>query len=76
MHEQEWLAEGFDGAQETWLYGGVDARLLMEATPGSIDLASTPFTSAARVQAALVDGTLVDMTSVLAPRGPVNVIAP
>jgi len=50
--------------------------LLVEATPGSIDLASTPFTTAAQVQAALATGTLVDVTSVLAPGGPVNMIAP
>src|SRR5262245_31882195 len=50
--------------------------LLVEATPGSIDLASTPFTSAAQVQAALTAGTLVDVTSVLAPGGPVKMIAP
>jgi hypothetical protein len=50
--------------------------LLIEATPGSIDLASTPFTSAAQVRAALAAGTLVDVTSVLAPGGPVNMIAP
>jgi hypothetical protein len=50
--------------------------LLVEASPGSIDLGSSPFTSAAQVQAALAAGTLVDVTSVLAPGGPVNMIAP
>ena len=50
--------------------------LLVEAVPGSIDLAATPFTSAEQVQAALAAGALVDVTSVLAPGGPVRMIAP
>jgi hypothetical protein len=50
--------------------------LLVEATPGSIDLAVTPFTTAAQVQSALAAGTLVDVTSVLAPGAPVKMIAP
>jgi hypothetical protein len=50
--------------------------LLVEARPGSIDLASHPFTSAAQVQGALAAGTLVDVTSVLAPGGPVTMVAP
>jgi hypothetical protein len=50
--------------------------LLVESTPGSIDLASHPFTSAAQVQAGLAAGTLVDVTSVLAPGGPVRMVAP
>ena len=50
--------------------------LLVESTPGSIDLASHPFTSAGQVQAALAAGTLLDVTSVLAPGGPVRMVAP
>ena len=50
--------------------------LLVEATPGSIDLSTHPFTTAAQVHAALAAGTLIDVTSVLAPGGPVNMIAP
>jgi hypothetical protein len=50
--------------------------LLVEATPGSIDLAAHPITSAAQVQAALAAGTLVDVTALLAPGGPVTMVAP
>ena len=50
--------------------------LLIEATPGSVDLAADPITSAQQVQAALTDGTLVDVTSALAPGGPIRMIAP
>jgi hypothetical protein len=50
--------------------------LLVEATPGSIDLAANPITSVEQVQSALGDGSLVDVTSVLAPGGPVRVVAP
>ena len=50
--------------------------LLVEGTPGSIDLAVNPITSAAQVQAALAAGTLLDVTSALAPGGPVTMIAP
>jgi 4-oxalocrotonate tautomerase len=50
--------------------------LLVEATPGSIDLAANPITSAEQIQSALADGSLVDVTSVLAPGGPVRMVAP
>jgi hypothetical protein len=50
--------------------------LLVEATPGSIDLATNPITSAAEVQAALTSGSLIDVTAALAPGGPVRMIAP
>jgi hypothetical protein len=50
--------------------------LLIEATPGSIDLASNPITSAEEVRAALTSGSLIDVTAALAPGGPVRMIAP
>jgi hypothetical protein len=50
--------------------------LLVEATPGSIDLATHPLTTAAQVQAALTAGQLVDVTSAFAPNGPVDMVAP
>jgi hypothetical protein len=50
--------------------------LLVEATPGSIDLSTHPLTSAAQVQDALGSGQLINVTSVLAPNGPVDMIAP
>jgi hypothetical protein len=51
--------------------------LLVEGRPGSIDLGTDPFTDAARVQAAIADGTLVDVTSALEPPGPpVERVAP
>jgi hypothetical protein len=50
--------------------------LLVETTPGSIDLAAHPLTSAAQVRDALDSGRLVDVTAVLAPHGPVDMVAP
>jgi len=50
--------------------------LLVEATPGSIDLATHPITTAAQVRAGLDAGTLIDVTSALAPGGPVKMVAP
>ncbi len=50
--------------------------LIVEASPGSIDLANHPITSAAEVQADLTAGTLIDVTSILAPGGPVRMVAP
>lgn len=50
--------------------------LLVEAAPGSIDLGAHPFTTAAQVRAAVAAGTLVDVTSVFAPDGPVTMVAP
>ena len=50
--------------------------LIVEATPGSIDLATHPFTTAAQVRAGLDAGTLIDVTSTLAPGGPVKMVAP
>lgn len=56
--------------------GAWTLTLLVEATPGSRDLATHPITTAAQVQAALAAGTLVDVTSTLAPGGPVTMVAP
>ena len=50
--------------------------LLVETTPASIDLATHPITTAAQVRAALDAGTLLDVTSALAPGGPVKMVAP
>jgi len=50
--------------------------LLIESVPGSRDLANDPITSTAEVQAALDDGTLLDVTSILAPGGAVRMVAP
>lgn len=50
--------------------------LLIEARPGMIDLASTPITSEVQVKALLADGSLIDVTSTLAPGGPVHMVAP
>lgn len=50
--------------------------LLVESTPGIIDLASNPVTSEEEVQALLSSGLLVDVTSALAPGGPVHMVAP
>ena len=49
--------------------------LLVEAVPGSVDLAVHPFTSATQVRDAIADGVLVDVSSVLAP-APVTMVAP
>jgi hypothetical protein len=51
-------------------------NLLVEATPGSINLATNPITTAEQVRAALAAGTLIDVTSVLESGGPVNMVAP
>ena len=50
--------------------------LLVEAVPGSIDLSTTPITTAEGIQAALANGDLVDVTAALAPGGPVRMIGP
>jgi len=50
--------------------------LIVETTPGSIDLASHPITSAGEVRADLAAGSLIDVTSILAPGGPVRMVAP
>ena len=50
--------------------------MLVEATPGSIDLTTHPLTSAAQVQNAIDSGQLVDVTTALAPNGPVDMVAP
>jgi len=51
--------------------------LLFEATPASIDLATTPFTNAAEVQNAITDGTLVDVTQAIEGDAfPVEMVAP
>lgn len=50
--------------------------LLVESVPGMIDLSSNPITSQEQVKSMLEDGTLVDVTDVLAPGGPVHMIAP
>jgi len=49
--------------------------LLVEAAPGSVDLAVRPFTSAAQVRNAIAAGVLVDVSSALAP-SPVTMVAP
>jgi hypothetical protein len=49
--------------------------LLVEAVPGSVDLATDPFTSAAQVRDAVSAGVLVDVTSALTPT-PVTMVAP
>lgn len=50
--------------------------LLVEATPGSIDLALHPLTSASQVREAIDSGQLIDVTAALAPGGPVDMVAP
>jgi hypothetical protein len=51
--------------------------LLFEATPGSIDLASHPFTNADDVQKAIANGMLVNMTEAIEGDAfPVEMIAP
>ena len=56
--------------------GAWQLTLLVEANPGSLDLTKHPITTAAQVHAALAAGTLVDVTSALAPGGPVKMVAP
>src|SRR4051812_29986467 len=50
--------------------------LLVEATPGSIALATPPLTNAAQVHNALDQGQLIDVPAALTPNGPVNMVAP
>ena len=50
--------------------------LLVEATPGSVDLATDPFTNAQQVTAAIAAGTLIDVTSVFSPDAPPTMVAP
>lgn len=50
--------------------------LLVEASPGSIDLATHPFTAAQQVTAAIAAGTLVDVTSEFSPAAPPTMVAP
>ena len=50
--------------------------LLVEASPGSIDLATSPFTKAQQVTDAIAAGTLVDVTSVFSPDAPPTMVAP
>lgn len=50
--------------------------LLVEASPGNIDLATHPLTSAAKVQNAINSGQLLDVTAALAPNRPVDMVAP
>ena len=54
-----------------------DSRLvfLVEAVPGSVDLAVSPFTSTQQVLDAIADGILVDVSSALSPT-PITMIAP
>jgi hypothetical protein len=65
------VAPGDPGYTGAWTL-----TLLVEANPGSLDLTTHPITTAAQVQAALAAGTLVDVTSALAPGGPVKMVAP
>jgi hypothetical protein len=55
--------------------GAWTLAVLVEAQPGSVNLAVTPFTSAAQVQAALAAGVLVDISSALSPT-PDTMVAP
>ena len=66
---EPWLAERWESSDD----GRVHTLRLRQGVAWSD---GTPFTSAAQVQAALAAGTLVDVTSVLAPGGPVRMIAP
>ena len=50
--------------------------LLVEATPGSIDLAAHPFTTAQQVTAAIAAGTLVDVTSRFSPDAAPTMVGP
>ena len=50
--------------------------LLVEASPGSIDLGTDPFTTAQQVTDAIAAGTLVDVTSVFSPDAPPTMVAP
>src|SRR5262249_20433896 len=50
--------------------------LLVEASPGSIDLASRPFIAAQQVAAAIAAGTLVDVPSLFSPKAPPTMVAP
>lgn len=50
--------------------------LLVEASPGSIDLAAHPITTARQVTAAITAGALVDVTSVFSPDAPPTMVAP
>jgi hypothetical protein len=50
--------------------------LLVEANPGSIDIAVHPFTTAQQVTTAIAAGTLVDVTSVFSPDAPPTMVAP
>jgi hypothetical protein len=50
--------------------------LLVEASPGSVDLATQPFTTAQQVRAAIAAGTLVDVTSLFSPNAPPTMVAP
>jgi hypothetical protein len=56
--------------------GAWTLHLLVEASPGSRDLTTDPITTADQVNAALGAGTLIDVTSALAPGGPVTMLAP
>ena len=49
--------------------------LLVEATPGSIDLGTDPFTTKDQVLTAIQDGTLVDVTSAFSA-SPITMVAP
>jgi hypothetical protein len=65
------VAPGDPGYTGAWTL-----TLLVEANPGSLNLTTHPITTAAQVHAALAAGTLVDVTSALAPGGPVKMVAP
>jgi hypothetical protein len=64
------IAPGDPGYNGAWTLA-----LLVEAEPGSLDLATHPFTSAAQVQAAIREGILINVTSALAP-ATVTMVAP
>lgn len=50
--------------------------LLVEKSPGSVDLGTNPFTTEAQVLQAIGDGSLVDVTSVFSPGEPPTMVAP
>ena len=50
--------------------------LVVEATPGSFDLASHPVTTAEQVRAAIAARMLVDVTSLFSPNAPPTMVAP
>ena len=65
------VAPGDPGYTDAWTL-----VLLVETSPGSIDLGTNPFTTAQQVTDAIAAGTLVDVTSVFSPDAPPTMVAP